>query len=135
MMAPLVPLALIYGRAKKKVRDPKVTLRLGAHTKRIGVAKLAGVVIFAGFGILFIALALTGNSDTAPGFQRAMGDWMRTVASYVDGIPNFVSLPILLALIGGFLFAILRKGSDPNERQESTGSSAAGARVGTASKV
>ena len=121
MMAPLIPLALIYGRAKKKVRDPKITLRVGTHTKRIGIAKLAGVVIFAGFGALVVALAITGNSDTAPGFQRAMGSWMRTVASYVDGVPNFVSLPILAALVGGFLFAVLRKGSDDHERKEGTG--------------
>src|SRR5579884_2502673 len=115
MMAPLIPLALIYGRAKNKVRDPKITLRLGAHSKRIGIAKLSGVVIFAGFGVLFVALALTGKSDTAPGFQQAMGCWMRMIAADLDGIPNCVSLPILLALLGSFLFAVLRKGSDGNE--------------------
>jgi hypothetical protein len=120
MMAPLIPLALLYDRAKKaRVRDPKITLRLGAHAKRIGIVKLGGVLVFAGFGLLFIGLALTGRSDTAPGFQKAMGSWMRTVASYLDGIPNFVSLPILLVLIGGFLYAVLRKGSDHDERQES----------------
>lgn len=135
MMAPLIPLALIYGRAKNKVRDPKITLRLGAHSKRIGIAKLSGVVIFAGFGVLFVALALTGKSDTAPGFQQALGSWTRTIASYLDGIPNFVSLPILLALLGGFLFAVLRKGSDGNERKESTGSPAGGSSVNPAGEV
>jgi cytochrome c-type biogenesis protein len=135
MMAPLIPLALIYGRPKNKVRDPKITLRLGAHSKRIGIAKLSGVVIFAGFGVLFVALALSGKSDTAPGFQQAMGSWMRTIASYVDGIPNFVSLPILLALLGGFLFAVLRKGSDGNERKESTGSSASGSSISPAGEI
>lgn len=53
MMVPLVPLALVYGRAKKRVKNPKLTLRVGRHTKRIGIAKLAGSVIFAGFGLLF----------------------------------------------------------------------------------
>ena len=119
IMTPLIPLALIYGKAKNKVRDPKVTLRLGAHAKRIGITRLSGVVIFAGFGVLFIALALTGNSNTAPGFQKAMGRWMREVASYVDGIPNFVTLPILLALIGGFAYAVLRRGGEHSERKES----------------
>ena len=132
MMAPLIPLALIYGKAKHKVRDPRVTLRLGARTKRIGIVKLAGVVIFAGFGVLFIALALTGNANTAPGFQKPLGSWMREVASYIDGVPNVVSLPILLALVGGFLFAVLRRGGTRNERQESQGGpeSDAPARVG-----
>jgi cytochrome c-type biogenesis protein len=132
MMVPLIPLALVYGHAKQRVKDPKVTLRLGRYGKRIGVAKLAGSVVFAGFGLLFIALALTGNSDTAPGFQKAMGSWMREVAAFVDGVPNFASLPILLALIGGFLFAVLRRGGDSIERQESKGGAEAGARVSAA---
>ena len=135
MMAPLIPLALIYGRAKRRVKDPKLTLRLGRYSKRIGVAKLAGSAVFAGFGVLFIALALTGNSESAPGFQKVMGSWMRTVASYVDGIPNFVSLPILLVVIGGFVFAVIRRGGESNERKEGKGGPAAGARVGTAGKV
>ncbi|MEP7335914.1 MAG: cytochrome c biogenesis protein CcdA, partial [Actinomycetota bacterium] len=62
MMAPLVPLALVYGKAKARVRDPKLTLRLAGYSKRIGLAALSGVVVFAGFGVLFIVLALTGNS-------------------------------------------------------------------------
>lgn len=118
MMAPLIPLALVYGRARSRVRDPQVTLRLGPHEKRIGLVRLMGVVVFAAFGLLFVALALTGNSDTAPGFQRAMGSWARGAASSVDGVPNIVSLPILLAVIGGFLYAVLRSGGEKSERQE-----------------
>jgi cytochrome c-type biogenesis protein len=119
MMAPLIPLALVYERAKRRMRDPMVTLRLGAREKRIGIVKLVGVVVFAGFGLLFVTLALTGRSDTAPGFQQAMGSWMRTLASYLDGVPNLVSLPILLALVGGFVYAVLRKGGEGSERKES----------------
>lgn len=118
MMAPLIPLALIYGKAKNRVRDPKVTLRLASHAKRIGIARLTGALIFAGFGVLFVTLALTGRSDTAPGFQRTMGSWMRTVASYIDGVPNFVSLPILVVVIGAFAYAVVRKGGERSERQE-----------------
>lgn len=121
MMAPLIPLALVYGRAKKRVRDPQLTLRLGGWSKRIGIARLVGCLVFVSFGVLFVVLALSGNSDTAPGFQRAMGSWMRTVAAAVDGIPNYVSLPVLLALVGGFLFAVSRSGGEANERQESQG--------------
>ena len=135
MMVPLIPLALIYGRAKKRVKDPKLTLRFGSYSKRIGAAKLLGSVMFAGFGVLFIVLALSGNSDTAPGFQKVMGSWMREVAAYVDGIPNFVSLPILLALVGSFLFAVLRRGGESNERQESQGGAAASTRVSSAGEA
>lgn len=112
MMAPLIPLALIYGKAKARVRDPKLTLRLGSHAKRIGAMKLLGVIVFAGFGALFIGLALTGNSDSAPGFQRTMGRWVRDFAAAVDGVPNAVSLPVLLAAIGAFAYAVLRKGGE-----------------------
>ena len=119
MMAPLVPLALIFGKAKNKVRDPRITLRLGRRSKRIGIARFAGVVVFAGFGVLFVALALTGNSQTAPGFQRTLGSWMRSVGSYVDAVPNFVFLPILVVGIGVFAYAVLRRGGVRSERQES----------------
>ena len=89
-----------------------------AHAKRIGLTRLAGVVVFAGFGVLFVTLALTGNSDTAPGFQEAMGRWMRQVSDYLDEVPNLVSLPVLAALLAGFAYAVLR-GGESNERQES----------------
>jgi len=117
MMAPLIPLAFLYGEARKKVRDPRVTLRLGARAKRIGLMRLVGVGVFAGFGTLFIGLALTGNSDAAPGFQAAMGRWMRALSDYLDEVPNVVSLPVLALLLAGFAYAVVR-GGDSNERQE-----------------
>jgi cytochrome c-type biogenesis protein len=107
MMAPLIPLALLYGEAKKKVRDPSVTLRLGAHRKRIGLARLVGVAVFAGFG----------NSDTAPGFQVAVGRWTRELSDYLDEVPNLVSLPVLAVVLAGFAYVLMR-GGDSNERQE-----------------
>ena len=112
MMVPLIPIALLYGEAKKRVRDPRITLRVGSHVKRIGVMKLVGVVLFSGFGTLFIVLALTGKSDTAPGFQKAMGAWARSIAAAIDGIPNFVTLPILAALVGGLFIAAFRRGGE-----------------------
>ena len=118
MMAPLIPLALVFGKAKTRVKDPKLTLRLGAYSKRIGAMKLLGVIVFAGFGALFIALALTGNSDSAPGFQKTVGSWMRQLAADVDRVPNFVSLPVLLALLAGFAYAVFRRGGERYERQE-----------------
>lgn len=135
MMAPLIPLALLYGQAKKRVRDPRITLRLGTHSKRIGATKLAGAVIFAGFGVLFIVLALTGNSDTAPGFQKVMGSWMRSVAAYVDGVPNVVSLPVLGLLVAGFVYAIFRRGGGTSEWKESKSGAPLAARRGGGREV
>ena len=118
MMAPLIPVALIYGQAKNKVRDPKVSLRIGSHLKRIGFARLTGVVLFAAFGVLFIVLALTGNSETAPGFQHTLGIWVREAGSYLDNIPNFVFLPVLAAVLIAFGYAIFRKGGLRHEPEE-----------------
>ena len=118
MIAPLIPLALVYGRAKPRVTDPKVTLHLGRKCKQIGVIRLASVIIFAGFGVLSITLALTGNSNTAPGFQKAMGQWTREVTTYIRYVPNFISLPILLAVVVGFVWLALRKGYRDDEHKE-----------------
>jgi hypothetical protein len=124
MMAPLIPIAVVYGRAKNTINDPKVTLRRGSHAKRIGAIRLGGVVIFAGFGVLFITLALTGLSNTAPGFQRTMGGWMREAGAYIGHVPNVVALPILAGLIATFAFAVLKKGHKKDEHQESETSAA-----------
>ena len=118
MMAPLIPFALLYGKAKGTVRDPIMTLRLGAHAKRIGAVRLAGVVLFSAFGLLFIALALTGNSDTAPGFQKTMGLWMREFSAYVDNVPNVIAVPVLVGLLAGFAYAVIRRGDEKSEPEE-----------------
>jgi len=117
MMAPLIPLALIYGKARDRVGDPKITLHLGTHVKPIGVARLGGVVLFAGFGVLFIALALTGNAGTAPGFQKTMGLWTRELSDYLDNVPNLIALPVLVSLLAGFAYSI-RRGAEKREPEE-----------------
>lgn len=116
LVVPLIPLAFVAGRVRGRVRDPKVHLRLGGYSKRLTASRLAGSVLFAAFGLLFVALALTGNSQTAPAFQETLGLWARRVGAYVDGVPNLVALPVLLAVIGLFGFAVMRKGRDAREQ-------------------
>lgn len=60
---------------------------------------------------------------------------MREIASYVDGVPNFVSLPILALLVGSFLIAVVRRGGESNERQESEGGASVTTRVGAAGEI
>jgi len=86
---------------------------------RYVAAKLLGSFVFSAFGLLFITLAMTGNSDTAPGFQKTIGLWTRELSDYVDNVPNIVSLPVLLGLLAGFAYAVVRKGGSANERQAS----------------
>lgn len=116
LVAPLVPLAFLTGRAKGRMPDPRLTLRLGSYRKRLTVSRLVGAVVFAGFGLLFIGLALTGNSETAPAFQETLGLWARRAAAYVDSVPNLVVLPALVAAITAFAFTAIRKGRDPREQ-------------------
>jgi cytochrome c biogenesis protein CcdA len=116
LVAPLAPLALVAGRVRRRVPDPRLTLRLGGYTKRLTVSRLAGAILFGGFGLLFIGLALTGNSETAPSFQETLGVWARQLSAYIDGVPNVVALPILAALVAAFAYSVIRKGRETREQ-------------------
>lgn len=116
LVAPLVPLAFLAGRLRGRARDPRLTLRLGDYRKRLTVSRLVGSTLFAGFGLLLIGLALTGNSETAPAFQETFGLWARRAGAYVDDVPNVVVFPVLAAVLAAFAFAVIRKGSDPREQ-------------------
>lgn len=121
MIVPLVPIALFYGKAKNRVSDPQIALRLGQHRKQIGIVRLSGVVIFSGFGVLFIVLAMTGLSNTAPAFQKSMGVWARQAGAIVAHVPNVVSLPILVLGVAMFAYAVLKKGRGQVELTQSKG--------------
>jgi cytochrome c biogenesis protein CcdA len=116
LVAPLVPLALLAGRVRGRVPDPKVELRVGGYTKRLTISRLAGSTLFAAFGLIFIGLALTGNSETAPAFQETLGLWARRAGAYVDDVPNLVALPVLAAVLAAFAFAAIRKGRETREQ-------------------
>ena len=116
LVAPLVPLALLAGRMRGRVPDPKVALRLGGYSKHLTVSRLAGSALFAGLGLLFIGLAMTGNSDTAPAFQETLGLWARRVGAYVDDVPNLVVFPLLAAALAAFALAVTRKGRETREQ-------------------
>lgn len=116
LVAPLVPVALLAGRLRGRVPDPPVTLRLGGHTKRLTVSRLTGAGVFGGLGLLFVALALTGNSDSAPAFQETLGIGARRLGAYVDDVPNLVALPVLAAVLAAFALAAIRKGRETREQ-------------------
>jgi cytochrome c-type biogenesis protein len=116
LVAPLVPLALLAGRVRGRVPDPRLTLHGLGYTKRLTVSRLAGALLFGGFGLLFIGLALTGNSETAPAFQETLGLWVRRLGAYVDDIPNLVVFPLLAAALAAFALAVIRKGRDTREQ-------------------
>lgn len=105
---PLVVIALFFHGARKKVRDPKLTLHLGTHTKRIGLTRLLGSVLFAGSGVLFIVLALSGRAEGAPGFQRDLGGWLTRLGSHADAVPNYLAWPALLAFAATLALIVVK---------------------------
>lgn len=105
LVFPLLLVALAVGRVRGRLRDPRLTVRLGGYAKRLTLSRLAGSVVFAGFGLLFVALALTGRTETAPGFQRSLGAWAGQLARRLDEVPNAAAWPALL--VAALLLAYL----------------------------
>lgn len=116
LVAPLVPIAVLAGRLRGRAPDPRLTFRVAGYTKRLTVSRLVGSVVFGAMGVVFIALALTGNSETAPAFQETLGVWARHAGARVDDVPNVVAFPLLVAAIAAFAFTTIRKGRETREQ-------------------
>lgn len=108
LVAPLLPVALIFGSAKRRVRDPRVVLRLGRYVKDTTVSRLAGSAIFLAFGVLFVGLALTGRAETAPSFQRDLGALVGRLAVRLGEVPNTVAWPVLAAVVALLAYAVFK---------------------------
>lgn len=108
IVTPLLPVALTFAYARKRVRDPRLTLRVGSYVKSTTLSRVVGSVVFAGFGTLFVVLALTGNAQTTPGFQRTLGVWARWIAVRIDGVPNLVAVPLLAAVALLLLYFVIK---------------------------
>ncbi len=106
---PLVILALAFSGAKRKVRDPKFTLSLGAYRKRISVSRFAGAVVFAASGLFFIGLAFAGESKNGPAFQRWIGGQLnRHLAAHAGQVPNYIAWPALVLFSATLIFVVLK---------------------------
>lgn len=116
LVAPLLPIALLAGRLRGQIPDLRLTLRIGGYTKRLTVSRLVGSSLFGALGVLFIALALTGNSETAPAFQETLGVWARRVGARLDDVPNVIALPLLAVGVAAFAYTALRKGRGTHEQ-------------------
>jgi len=115
LVLPLAPLALLSSRVRGRVPDPRLHLRLPGYAKQITLSRLAGSVVFGVFGLLFIGLALTGRSEAVPSFQVTLGIWARALGAAIDDVPNLVTLPLLGALAGAFVYSLTRRGDPTHE--------------------
>jgi cytochrome c biogenesis protein CcdA len=108
LVFPLLPVAFTVGRLRGRVRDPRVTVAFGRYAKRVTLSRLFGSIVFAGFGVLFTVLALTGRAETAPGFQRVVGAWASDVTRQLGSVPNMVAWPAAIALALALAYVVLK---------------------------
>jgi len=108
LVAPLLLAALVAGKARGRLRDPGVVLRVGRYVKRTSVSRLVGSVVLAGFGLVLIVLALTGRAEDAPGLQKSFGAWLARLVARADEIPNAVAWPLLAVFGLLLLYRVLR---------------------------
>jgi hypothetical protein len=85
-----------------------LSLRIGRYSKNITASRAVGTLVFGAFGILFIALAVTGNAETAPGFQRSLGVWVGHLAHRLDSMPNVIAWPIVGLVIGVLVYLVIK---------------------------
>jgi cytochrome c-type biogenesis protein len=106
---PLVILALAFSGAKRKVRDPKFTLALGAYRKRISLSRFVGALVFGASGLFFIGLALAGESQSGNGVQRWLSAQLNHhLAVHAGQVPNWLTWPALLLFAALLAFLVLK---------------------------
>ncbi len=106
---PLVVLALAFHGARRKVRDPKLTLALGAYRKRISLSRLVGALVFGASGLLFVALAFAGESQNGPAFQRWLARQLdHHLAAHAGEVPNWAMWPALALFAAVLVFLVVK---------------------------
>ena len=108
IVLPLVVIALFFHGASKRVRDPKLRLRVGDYVKRISLTRLVGTIVFTASGLFFIALALTGQAENAPGFQRQLGVWLNHLGAQAGAVPNYVAWPALFLFVAALTYLVVK---------------------------
>lgn len=111
---PLVILALVFHGAKGRVRDPKFTLTIASYRKRISLSRFVGSLVFGASGLLFIALALTGESQSGNGMQRWISAQLNHhVAAHAAQVPNWLMWPTLALFAAALIFLVFRPRKEP----------------------
>ncbi|HEU5212767.1 MAG TPA: cytochrome c biogenesis protein CcdA [Gaiellaceae bacterium] len=109
IVTPLVLLALVFNGAKKKLRDPKLTLAIAQYRKRISLSRLVGAVVFGASGLFFIGLALAGESQSGNSVQRWISRQLNHhVATHAGQVPNWVTWPALAVLAALLVFLVVK---------------------------
>ena len=109
IVTPLVALALLFHGAKKKVRDPKLTLELAGYRKRISLSRFVGALVFGASGLFFIGLALAGESQSGNSMQRWISRQLNHhLATHAGQVPNWVMWPALALFSSALLYLVVK---------------------------
>ena len=112
---PLMLLALAFSGAKRKIRDPKLTLAIAGYRKRLSLSRLVGAVVFGASGLFFIGLALSAESQSGNGMQRWINRQLNHhVATHVGQLPNWITWPALALFAALLVFVVIK----PRQQKE-----------------
>ncbi len=118
LISPLLISAAGVGRLRQRLHDPRVSLHVAGRRMRTTVSRLVGGIGFILIGGGLIVLALTGNAESAPGVQKALGRWLSARANdLTTTIPSLAGWALMLVLLVAVVVLGargLRHGSAPN---------------------
>jgi hypothetical protein len=73
------------------------------------LSRLVGGIAFIVLGTYVLVLAVTGEAKTAPGFQRAFGQWLNARATDLNSaVPAGVGWAVMLAIVLGVGYLAIR---------------------------
>jgi cytochrome c biogenesis protein CcdA len=122
LVSPLILSALGIGRLRHRLRDPAISLRFAGRKVRSTVSRLLGGVSFLALGSVMIVLALTGNARSAPGAQKAFGNWLRARGNEIaTAVPSAVGWVLVLALAAVVVYVGIRAIRRPPRLVAATG--------------
>lgn len=120
LVTPLIVASFGVERVRRRLRDPAVTLRLGGRTLRTTRMRIIGGVAFVALGIFMLVLAATGQTDTAPAPQLAVGRWLQDQAGWLaEHIPLAVGWVAVVAFLAAIVVAAWHSMSRTKQEESS----------------
>jgi cytochrome c-type biogenesis protein len=109
LVSPLLLSAAGIGKLRGRLRDPRIAFSLAGRQVRMTLSRLVGGIAFIALGTYVIVLAVTGEAKTAPGFQKAFGQWLAARASDLNSaVPAGVGWALMLTAALGVSYLALR---------------------------
>jgi cytochrome c biogenesis protein CcdA len=109
LVSPLLLSAAGIGKLRGRLRDPRLAFSIVGRRVRMTLSRLVGGIAFIVLGTYVLVLAVTGEAKTAPGFQRAFGQWLNARATDLNSaVPAGVGWAVMLAIVLGVGYLAIR---------------------------